>query len=41
MGTYQRAKDARISAGTTPFNSSLITELSGKDIKDKIMDANN
>ena len=37
MGIYQRAKSARMSLGTVPFNCSLITELSGKDISDKIM----
>ena len=39
MGIYQRAKSARMSLGTVPFNCSLITELSGKDISDKIMPA--
>ena len=41
IGTYHKAKEASISGGTTPFRSSLITELSGKDINDKIIEAKN
>jgi hypothetical protein len=39
IGTYHNAREASISEGTTPFKSFLITELSGKDIKDKIIEA--
>ena len=39
MGMYHKARSARISLGTVPSNCSLITELSGKEIRDNIMPA--